>query len=141
MPDGACDYFSTQWTQHTGVPERDLLGWRWLAVLHPDDREPTRRLWTDSVAGRGPYDVEYRVCRSDGVYPGLRFPAGVAAAFTLNIPTAFRQWQADFAAAALQSNAKVISGAAETCLNSRSLVRTMAANKNMPDDAGSERAT
>ena len=67
-PDGACDYFSTQWTQHTGVPERDLLGWRWLAMLHPDDREPTRRLWTDSVAGRGPYDVEYRVRRSDGVY-------------------------------------------------------------------------
>ncbi len=68
MPDGACDYFSTQWTEHTGVPEPDLLGWRWLEVLHPDDREPTRRLWTDSVAGRGPYDVEYRVRRSDGVY-------------------------------------------------------------------------
>src|SRR6266704_3023824 len=68
MPDGACDYFSTQWTEHTGVPETDLLGWRWLATLHPDDREPTRRLWTESVAGRGPYDVEYRVRRSDGVY-------------------------------------------------------------------------
>jgi two-component system, sensor histidine kinase and response regulator len=67
-PDGACDYFSTQWTQHTGVPESHLLGWRWLAVLHPDDREPTRRLWTDSVAGRGPYDVEYRVRRRDGAY-------------------------------------------------------------------------
>src|SRR5262245_13731594 len=67
-PDGACDYFSTQWTQHTGVPESDLLGWRWLATLHPDDREPTRRLWTESVAGRGPYDVEYRVRRLDGVY-------------------------------------------------------------------------
>jgi PAS domain S-box-containing protein len=67
-PDGACDYFSTQWTQHTGVPESQLLGWRWLEVLHPDDREPTRQLWTDSVAGRGPYDVEYRVRRSDGVY-------------------------------------------------------------------------
>jgi PAS domain S-box-containing protein len=67
-PDGACDYFSTQWTQYTGVHERDLLGWHWLAVLHPDDREPTRRLWTDSVAGRGPYDVEYRVRRSDGAY-------------------------------------------------------------------------
>jgi PAS domain S-box-containing protein len=67
-PDGACDYFSTQWTQHTGVPESDLLGWRWLEVLHPDDREPTRHHWKDSVAGRGPYDVEYRVRRSDGVY-------------------------------------------------------------------------
>ena len=67
-PDGACDYLSRQWTQHTGAPERDLMGWRWLQFLHPDDREPTRLLWTDSVAGRGPYDVEYRVRRSDGVY-------------------------------------------------------------------------
>jgi PAS domain S-box-containing protein len=67
-PDGACDYFSTQWTQHTGVSETDLLGWQWLKVLHPDDRVPTRQFWTDSVAGRGPYDVEYRVRRSDGEY-------------------------------------------------------------------------
>ena len=67
-PDGACDYFSTQWTQHTGVPASELLGWQWLEVLHPDDREGTRRFWTDSVAGRGAYDVEYRVRRFDGVF-------------------------------------------------------------------------
>jgi two-component system sensor histidine kinase/response regulator len=67
-PDGACDYFSTQWTQHTGVAANDLLGWRWLEVLHPDDREPTRQFWTDSIAGRGAYDVEYRVRRQDGEY-------------------------------------------------------------------------
>jgi PAS domain S-box-containing protein len=66
--DGSCDYFSTQWTQHTGIPEGELLGWRWLETLHPDDREPTRRFWLDSVAGRRPYDVEYRVRRQDGVY-------------------------------------------------------------------------
>jgi two-component system sensor histidine kinase/response regulator len=67
-PDGACDYFSTQWTQFTGVPEIDLLGWQWMETLHPDDREPTRQFWLDSVAGRGPYDVEYRVRRTDGEY-------------------------------------------------------------------------
>jgi PAS domain S-box-containing protein len=66
--DGACDYFSTQWTDYTGVPETELLGWQWMKVLHPDDREPTRKLWTDSVAGRSPYDVEYRVQRQDGTY-------------------------------------------------------------------------
>jgi len=68
MPDGACDYFSTQWTQFTGIPETQLLGWQWMKVLHPGDREETRQLWMDSVAGRGPYDVEYRVRRSDGAY-------------------------------------------------------------------------
>ena len=67
-PDGACDYFSTQWTEHTGVAEADLLGWRWLVTLHPDDREPTRHFWLESVADRHPYDVEYRVRRRDGEY-------------------------------------------------------------------------
>src|SRR5207248_6711870 len=43
-PDGACDYFSTQWTEHTGAREAELLGWRWLETLHPQDREPTRQL-------------------------------------------------------------------------------------------------
>ena len=67
-PDGATDYFSTQWTEYTGVPEAGLLGWRWMEVLHPDDRENTRQVWGDSVAGRRPYDVEYRVRRHDGAY-------------------------------------------------------------------------
>jgi PAS domain S-box-containing protein len=67
-PDGACDYFSTQWTEHTGVSESELLGWRWLQTLHPDDRGPTRDFWLESVAGRRPYDVEYRVRRRDGEY-------------------------------------------------------------------------
>src|SRR5882724_2212211 len=68
LPDGACDYFSTQWTEFTGVLESGLLGWQWLATLHPDDREGTRRAWTASVQGPGKYDVEYRVRRRDGSY-------------------------------------------------------------------------
>src|SRR6202142_3515391 len=67
-PDGVCDYFSAQWTDYTGIKEGDLLGWRWMDALHPDDREPTRQFWTQSVAGRHPYDVEYRIRRSDGTY-------------------------------------------------------------------------
>src|SRR5882672_6070721 len=68
MPDGSCDYFSAQWTEHTGVSEPDLLGWRWLETLHPDDREPTRKFWLESVAEHHPYDIEYRVRRRDGEY-------------------------------------------------------------------------
>ena len=67
-PDGGCDYFSTQWTTYTGISESELLGWAWMEALHPDDREPTRQFWTESVAGRQPYDVEYRIRRSDGRY-------------------------------------------------------------------------
>jgi PAS domain S-box-containing protein len=67
-PDGACDYFSAQWTRYTGIAESELLGWRWMDVLHPDDRDTTRQFWMDSVAERHAYDVEYRVRRHDGIY-------------------------------------------------------------------------
>jgi len=67
-PDGGCDYFSTQWTAYTGMPESALFGWGWMEALHPDDRESTRQFWTEAVAGRQPYDVEYRIRRSDGVF-------------------------------------------------------------------------
>jgi PAS domain S-box-containing protein len=67
-PDGACDYFSTQWTTYTGIPETALLGWAWMEALHPDDRATTRQFWTESVAGRQPYDVEYRIRQHDGTY-------------------------------------------------------------------------
>ena len=67
-PDGTSDYFSTQWTEYTGVPESELLGWRWIDALHPDDREPTRQFWADSVLCQRLYDVEYRVRRRDGAY-------------------------------------------------------------------------
>jgi len=66
--DGACDYFSTQWTQYTGVPAGDLLGWGWLETLHADDRQATRQAWMAAVEGPGAYDVEYRIRRLDDEY-------------------------------------------------------------------------
>jgi PAS domain S-box-containing protein len=65
---GGCDYFSKQWTAYTGLPESALFGWGWMEALHPDDRESTRKFWMEAVAGRQPYDVEYRIRRSDGIY-------------------------------------------------------------------------
>jgi PAS domain S-box-containing protein len=67
-PDGATDYFSAQWTQYTGVAESELLDWRWMDALHPNDQHSTRQSWTDAVADRHAYDVEYRLRRHDGVY-------------------------------------------------------------------------
>jgi PAS domain-containing protein len=40
LPDGQCDWLSSQWAQYTGIPVEELLGLNWLdRVLHPDDRE------------------------------------------------------------------------------------------------------
>lgn len=67
--DGSCDYLSGQWVAYTGIPAEQQLGLNWLdAVVHPDDRERTRKAWMDAVADLAPYDLEYRIRRHDGRY-------------------------------------------------------------------------
>jgi PAS domain S-box-containing protein len=69
LPDGQCDWLSSQWGKFTGIPENDLLGLRWLeTVIHPDDRERTRACWEAACADRADYDLEYRIRRHDGEY-------------------------------------------------------------------------
>jgi PAS domain S-box-containing protein len=66
--DGYCDYQSQQWVDYTGVPMDEHLGNGWNRLLHPDDQGRAMAAWRDAVAGRAPYDLEYRVRRHDGEY-------------------------------------------------------------------------
>lgn len=69
LPDGQCDWLSSQWGTYTGIPEKELLGLKWLdRVLHPDDRERTRACWEAACADKADYDIEYRLRRHDGEY-------------------------------------------------------------------------
>jgi PAS domain S-box-containing protein len=69
LPDGQCDWLSSQWGKYTGIPEKELLGLRWLeTVIHPDDRARTLACWQAACADQGDYDLEYRIRRSDGEY-------------------------------------------------------------------------
>jgi PAS domain S-box-containing protein len=69
LPNGQCDYLSTQWVAYTGIPESEQLGLLWLdLVMHPDDRERTYAAWMDAIADRAAYDLEYRLRRHDGEY-------------------------------------------------------------------------
>ncbi len=73
LPDGNCDYLSSQWITYTGIPEAEQLGLRWLdLVLHPDDRQRTYDAWMAAVQDGEPYDLEYRIKRFDGVYRCFR---------------------------------------------------------------------
>ena len=69
LPDGDCDYLSSQWVEYSGIAEEAQLGLRWLdLVIHPDDRERTSQAWARAVADEAPYDLQYRLRRHDGVY-------------------------------------------------------------------------
>ncbi len=69
MPNGQCDWLSSQWGKYTGIAEQELLGLRWLeTVIHPDDRERTMACWRAACADQANYDLEYRIRRHDGQY-------------------------------------------------------------------------
>jgi PAS domain S-box-containing protein len=69
LPDGQCDWLSSQWGKYTGIPENELLVLRWLEqVIHPDDRQRTLACWQAACADQADYDLEYRIRRYDGEY-------------------------------------------------------------------------
>ena len=70
-PDGACDYLNDRWSEFTGRPVADMLGWKWVESVHPDDRERLLAEYTAQVATRGPVRLEFRMLHQDGEYRWL----------------------------------------------------------------------
>jgi PAS domain S-box-containing protein len=68
LPDGYCDYLSRQWVEYTGVPEDAQVGSAWIQQVHPDDRPRVQAAWAEATSHGGPYEVEFRIRRADGVY-------------------------------------------------------------------------
>jgi PAS domain S-box-containing protein len=52
----------------TGQTYEQAKGVGWAAALHPDDVEQTMKVWNRAVSTKTPYETEYRMRRSDGVY-------------------------------------------------------------------------
>ncbi|OJW10578.1 MAG: hypothetical protein BGO49_22950 [Planctomycetales bacterium 71-10] len=56
------------WSEFTGQTTGELMGWGWLDAIHPEDREATRRAWSEALETQGGYMVEHRIRRRDGAY-------------------------------------------------------------------------
>lgn len=67
-PDGGCDYLSPQWGGYTGVLEQNHLGFAWLELVHPDDRERVLGHWQETVLQGGNLVLDLRLRRQDGAY-------------------------------------------------------------------------
>ena len=66
--DGELTFVNRKWLDYTGHLAEDVAGWGWLASVHPDDLQRTRDRWHRALAGRHPYNTEYRLRRHDGAY-------------------------------------------------------------------------
>ncbi|WP_018235807.1 PAS domain S-box protein [Ensifer sp. BR816] len=65
-PSGDTSFFSRLWLETTGQTESAALGFGWVEVIHPDDREKVQEAFFSATAGKAPVRSEYRLRRADG---------------------------------------------------------------------------
>ncbi|MGD9924257.1 MAG: PAS domain-containing protein, partial [Pseudorhodoplanes sp.] len=56
------------WRELRGENPADLLGSRWIDLVHPDDREATVQAWAAALASKRDYQTEHRIRQPDGNY-------------------------------------------------------------------------
>jgi PAS domain S-box-containing protein len=67
-PDGALDYVNQYAINYFNKSSEKIIGAGWQAVIHPDDLPECIRLWTESLKTGKPYQVLFRLRKSDGTY-------------------------------------------------------------------------
>src|SRR5262249_60816251 len=75
-PDGYLDYCNQRMLEYLGVPLEALEGWRWGAVVHPDDVAELTAKWQGSLASGEPFECEARMRRGGGGVRGERTRGG-----------------------------------------------------------------
>ena len=67
-PDGRLDYLSPRAAEYRGVPIESLLGYGYVAHMHPDDVSHKLRLWNAARETGSPFEAEYRLRGVSGTY-------------------------------------------------------------------------
>jgi PAS domain S-box-containing protein len=63
--------FNQAWLAFTGRSREQVTGARWAESLHPEDRPRALRTFSEAFGARKPFEMEYRLRRSDGAYRWL----------------------------------------------------------------------
>lgn len=67
-PRGRATFMSRAWYELVGGEPPQWLGYGWVPLVHPEDREPLRDNWRRAVATGGPFTGTRRVRSRDGTY-------------------------------------------------------------------------
>lgn len=67
-PDGSVDYYNQVWLDYSGKSFRELEGWKWKDVIHPDDWPENKKLWERSLRTGEDFEMERRILGADGEY-------------------------------------------------------------------------
>jgi len=63
---GVRDYYNPRALEYAGASLRNLTGWKWISIIHPEDREATLDAWRRAIATGQIYEIEHRLRRADG---------------------------------------------------------------------------
>ncbi len=85
--DGSLTYVNPAWCRIVGGQPADWLGYRWLAVIHPEDRAAIHANWRASAASQSQFLGVRRVLGADGSYHTMSYRAS---------PVVDEQGQIDF---------------------------------------------
>jgi PAS domain S-box-containing protein len=67
-PEGHVDFVNDRWLHFTGLALDEAFGWKWEAVVHPDDRTRVVADWHTALKNGRAMESEARVRRADGEY-------------------------------------------------------------------------
>ncbi|MBA2393262.1 MAG: PAS domain-containing sensor histidine kinase [Ktedonobacteraceae bacterium] len=67
-PDGALDYVNQYAVNYFNRSAEEIVGEGWQKVIHPDDLAECIQLWTESLETGKPYQVFFRLRKSDNIY-------------------------------------------------------------------------
>jgi PAS domain S-box-containing protein len=67
-PDGLLDWFNEQVYAFSGAEPGSLDGEGWAGMVHPDDVSSAAAAWEDARRDGSPYETEFRLRRTDGVF-------------------------------------------------------------------------
>src|SRR5258706_12880701 len=68
LPDGSVDFINQRHREFTGLSLEDVRGWRWTAIVHPDDRNRVVDEWRMALETSNPVKSECRLRRANGDY-------------------------------------------------------------------------
>lgn len=67
-PDGSTNWYNNRWLKYTGQSLEEAIGWGWVNVIHPDDREASAMRYAQAVKTGELLQQEHRIRRHDGEY-------------------------------------------------------------------------
>ncbi len=65
---GSLDYVNQRVLDYFGLPAGEIIGYKWINLVHPEDQAEALRRWSEAIKNGEGYEINFRLRRADGNY-------------------------------------------------------------------------